>query len=264
MSPAEKRSPLFHHLVVYLLFLILLLPLLGTLVYSLSTSWSATILPNGFTFKWYVALWSDARFLAAFGRSLLVCFGALALSLLLILPLLFVVNYHFPKLDALMNVLILLPFAIPPVVSSVGLMQLFAAGPLPILGTPWILIGCYFTIALPFMYRAITNNLQAINLRDLMDAAHLLGASTWRAALMVVLPNLRKGLMVSVFLSFSFLFGEFVFANLLVGSRYETLQVYLYNMRNDSGHFTSALVISYFMFVLLMTWAANRLNKDKS
>jgi len=264
MSLAEKRSPLFHQLVVYLLFLILLLPLLGTLVYSLSTSWSATILPSGFTFKWYVALWSDTRFLAAFGRSLLVCFGALALALLLILPLLFVVNYHFPKLDGVMNVLILLPFAIPPVVSSVGLMQLFAAGPLPILGTPWILIGCYFTIALPFMYRAITNNLQAINLRDLMDAAHLLGASTWRAALMVVLPNLRKGLMVSVFLSFSFLFGEFVFANLLVGSRYETLQVYLYNMRNDSGHFTSALVISYFMFVLLMTWAANRLNKDKS
>ena len=264
MSHAENRSPLFHQLVVYALMLILLMPLLGTLVYSLSTSWSATILPSGLTFKWYLALWSDARFLSAFGRSLLVCFAALALSLVLILPLLFVVSYHFPKLDAVMNVLILLPFAIPPVVSSVGLMQLFAGGPLPILGTPWILIGCYFTIALPFMYRAISNNLQAINLRDLMDAAHLLGASTWRAAFMVVLPNLRKGLLVSVFLSFSFLFGEFVFANLLVGSRYETLQVYLYNMRNDSGHFTSALVISYFMFVLLMTWAANRLNKDKS
>ncbi|MBU1284579.1 MULTISPECIES: ABC transporter permease [unclassified Pseudomonas] len=264
MSHAEKRSPLFHQLVVYTLMLILLMPLLGTLIYSLATSWSATILPSGLTFKWYVALWTDARFLSAFGRSLLVCFAALALSLVLILPLLFVVSYHFPKLDAVMNVLILLPFAIPPVVSSVGLMQLFAGGPLPILGTPWILIGCYFTIALPFMYRAISNNLQAINLRDLMDAAHLLGASTWRAAFMVVLPNLRKGLMVSIFLSFSFLFGEFVFANLLVGSRFETLQVYLYNMRNDSGHFTSALVISYFMFVLLMTWAANRLNKDKS
>ena len=263
MSHAEKRSPLFHQLVVYSLLLILLLPLLGTLLYSFSTSWSASVLPSGLTFKWYLALWSDARFLAAFGRSLLVCLAALALSLVLILPLLFVVSYHFPKIDALMNVLILLPFAIPPVVSSVGLMQLFAGGPLPILGTPWILIGCFFTIALPFMYRAISNNLQAINLRDLMDAAHLLGASTWRAAFMVVLPNLRKGLMVSVFLSFSFLFGEFVFANLLVGTRYETLQVYLNNMKNSSGHFNSALVISYFFFVLIFTWAATRLNKDR-
>jgi PTS system maltose and glucose-specific IIC component len=184
-------------------------------------------------------------------------------SFLFAAPLLFVVHYHFPKLDGVMNILILLPFAVPPVVSSVGLLQVYGSGPLAMVGTPWILIGCYFTVALPFMYRAITNNLQAINLRDLMDAAQLLGASTWQAAFLVVLPNLRKGLMVALLLSFSFLFGEFVFANILVGTRYETLQVYLNNMRNSSGHFNSALVISYFFFVLLFTWAATRLNKDK-
>jgi putative spermidine/putrescine transport system permease protein len=265
MSRAEtSAASLYHRLMVYTLFIILLLPLLGTLLYSLSTDWSATILPSGMTFKWYVELWGDPRFLAAFGHSLLICVGALLLSAVLILPLLFVVHYHFPRLDGLMNILILLPFAVPPVVSSVGLLQLYSSGPLAMTGTPWILIGCYFTVALPFMYRAITNNLQAINLPDLMDAAHMLGASTWKAALLVVLPNLRKGLMVSLFLSFSFLFGEFVFANLLVGTRYETLQVYLNNMRNSSGHFTSALVISYFFFVLILTWAANHLNKDKS
>ena len=227
-------------------------------------SWSATVMPSGFTFKWYDQLWSDPRFLKAFGQSLLVCVAALVLSVVLILPLLFVVHYHFPKLDALMNILILLPFAVPPVVSSVGLLQLYGSGPLQMVGTPWILIGCYFTVALPFMYRAITNNLQAINLRDLMDAAQLLGASTWQAAFLVVLPNLRKGLMVALLLSFSFLFGEFVFANILVGTRYETLQVFLNNMRNSSGHFTSALVISYFLFVLVLTWVATFLNKDKS
>ncbi|WP_312935222.1 ABC transporter permease [Pseudomonas sp.] len=263
--PAESaKGGLYHRVVVYLLFAVLLLPLAGTLLYSLSTSWSASLLPSGLTLKWYVALWSEPRFLAAFGQSLLVCVGALLLSVVLILPLLFVVHYHFPRLDALMNVLILLPFAVPPVVSSVGLLQLYGDGPMAMVGTPWILIGCYFTIALPFMYRAITNNLQAINLRDLMDAAQLLGASTWQAAFLVVLPNLRKGLMVALLLSFSFLFGEFVFANLLVGTRYETLQVYLNNMRNSSGHFNSALVISYFAFVLAMTWVANRLNKDKT
>lgn len=264
MSRAEHNAPgLYHRIVVWLLFLILLLPLAGTLLYSLATSWSASILPSGLTFKWYLQLWGDPRFLQAFGQSLVVCVGALVLSVLLILPLLFAVHYHFPRLDALMNVLILLPFAVPPVVSSVGLLNLYGSGPLAMVGTPWILIGCYFTVALPFMYRAITNNLQAINLRDLMDAAQLLGASTFQAAFLVVLPNLRKGLMIALLLSFSFLFGEFVFANLLVGTRYETLQVYLNNMRNSSGHFNSALVISYFFFVLLLTWGANRLNKDK-
>ena len=35
-----------------------------------------------------------------------------------------------------MNVLILLPFAVPPIVSSVGLLQLYASGPLEMIGTP--------------------------------------------------------------------------------------------------------------------------------
>ena len=93
MSRADApAASLYHRVVVWLLFLILLLPLAGTLLYSLATSWSATILPDGLTFKWYLELWGEPRFLKAFGQSLLVCFGALALSVVLILPLLFVSN----------------------------------------------------------------------------------------------------------------------------------------------------------------------------
>lgn len=255
----HANHSLYHKTVVYGIVGIMLVPILATLVYSLSSRWGATILPDGFTIDWYLKLLSDARFIEAFGRSLLVCVAALALSTLLILPAIFVVFYYFPKLDRVMNLLILLPFAVPPVVSSVGLLQLYADSAVPIVGTPWILIGTYFTIALPFMYRALANSFSAIHLRDLMDAAHLLGASTTQAFLQIVLPNVRKGLMASLFLSFSFLLGEFVFANILVGTRYETLQIYLYNMRQTSGHFTSALVMTYFLFIFFCTWLASRL-----
>lgn len=255
----NANHSLYHKTVVYGIVGIMLVPIIATLVYSLSSRWGATILPDGFTVDWYLKLLSDRRFIEAFGRSLLVCVAALALSTLLILPAIFVVFYYFPKLDRVMNLLILLPFAVPPVVSSVGLLQLYADSAVPIVGTPWILIGTYFTIALPFMYRALANSFSAINLRDLMDAAHLLGASTTQAFLQIVLPNVRKGLMASLFLSFSFLLGEFVFTNILVGTRYETLQIYLYNMRQTSGHFTSALVMTYFLFIFFCTWLASRL-----
>ncbi|BEI24993.1 ABC transporter permease [Vibrio fluvialis] len=255
----NANHSLYHKTVVYGIVGIMLVPIIATLVYSLSSRWGATILPDGFTVDWYLKLLSDTRFIEAFGRSLLVCVAALALSTLLILPAIFVVFYYFPKLDRVMNLLILLPFAVPPVVSSVGLLQLYADSAVPIVGTPWILIGTYFTIALPFMYRALANSFSAINLRDLMDAAHLLGASTTQAFLQIVLPNVRKGLMASLFLSFSFLLGEFVFTNILVGTRYETLQIYLYNMRQTSGHFTSALVMTYFLFIFFCTWLASRL-----
>ncbi|SIQ03090.1 putative spermidine/putrescine transport system permease protein [Aeromonas sp. RU39B] len=252
------NSPRWARVSLVLLTLILLLPLLATLLYSLATRWGATMLPDDLTLAWYLKLWSDPRFLAAFGRSLLICFGTLALGTLVLVPLVLVIFYYAPRLDPWMNLLILIPFAVPPVVSSVGLLQIYAD---TLIGTPWILIGTWFTIMLPFMYRALANNLQAIPLRDLMDAAHLLGASSTQAFIKVVLPNLRKGLLSALFLSFSFLLGEFVFANILVGTRYETLQVYLYNMRTTSGHFTSALVMSYFLLTLVLTWAANRFSR---
>ncbi len=254
----RNQNARYHQTLVYALISLMLVPILATLVYSISSRWGATILPEGLTLDWYLTLLTDSRFLQAFARSILICVASLSLSVVLILPAIFVVFYYFPKLDKLMGLLILLPFAVPPVVSSVGLLQLYADSRINIIGTPWILIGTYFTVALPFMYRAIANSFQAIKLHDLMDAAHLLGASTPKAFLLVVLPNVKKGLMASLFLSFSFLFGEFVFANILVGTRFETLQIYLYNMRQTSGHFTSALVMTYFLFIFLLTWLASR------
>ena len=50
-------------------------------------------------------------------------------------------------------------------------------------------------------------------------------------------------------------------ANLLVGTRFETLQIYLYNMRSTSGHYTSAVVMSYFLITLILTWLATRFNR---
>lgn len=255
------RASLYHRCVVGILIALLGVPILATLLYSFSRHWGATILPDGLTLDWYLKLWQDFRFLAAFGHSLLIAIATLLLSTVIVVPATFVVFYYFPKLDRWMNIVILLQFAVPPVVSSVGLLQIYADGPIPMIGTPWVLVGCYFTIVLPFMYRALTNGLHGLNVRDLMDAAHLLGASSPTAFLKVVLPNIRKGLMASLFLSFSFLLGEFVFANMLVGNRYETLNVYLYTMRQTSGHFTSAIVMSYFIFTLGVTWIASRLSR---
>ncbi|WP_228550514.1 ABC transporter permease [Endozoicomonas sp. OPT23] len=181
--------------------------------------------------------------------------------ILTVLPASFVVFAYYPSLKPVMNLLVLLPFSVPPVVSSVGLLELFSEEPLLLTGTPWLLSGAYFTLALPFMYRAIANNLDALDLQGLMDAARLLGAGPFRLFVTVILPNLKTGILVSVFLCFSLLFGEFVFANILVGSQFETIQVYLFNMRFFSGHFSSAIVMSYFLILMVLTLLASKWGK---
>lgn len=254
----KNTSETAHKIVVSLIIMLMFCPILATLLYSFASHWGATILPDGFTFAWYQQLFSDIRFIYAFARSLIICLLTLLISLLVTIPLLFSVFYWLPSLKKVMNVIILLPFTIPPVVSSVGLLQLYSDRPLAISGTPWILLTTYFTITVPFIYRAIANSFNAIALHDLIDAAKLLGANTCQAFCYVIFPNLRKGIMSSIFLCLSVLFGEFVFANMLVGTGYETLQIYLYTMRQTSGHFTSAIVISYFIFIFICSWLASR------
>ena len=252
----------YHKLILLLLLIMLVAPLLATLLYSLATSWAATILPDGLTLKWYRELFSDTRFIRALFTSTWICLGSLLLTACLVIPTLFVIYYYFPRLKGVMNLLILLPFAVPPIVSSVGLLELFSSEPLILTGTPWLLMGAFFTVALPFMYRTVANSMEALNLSDMMDAAHLLGASTVQTFFEIILPNLRKGIMVSVFLCFSLLFGEFVFANMLAGTHLETVQVYLFSMRNGSGHICSAIVISYFLVILLMIWLTTLFSKQ--
>lgn len=242
---------MYHYLVISSVVLILFLPLLAIFIYSFSTQWGATILPSGITFDWYITLFKDERFFEASMRSLFVCMMALLLSTFVILPVAFVIHYAAPKLQKWMNIIILIPFAMPPVVAAVGLLQIYSSTSL--MGSPWILVLCYFMLALPFMYRTLSSSLSAINLHELLDACHLLGVTKWQAFFTVILPNIKKGVLTAWFICFGFMFGEFVFANMLVGTRYETLPVYLFNMRAKSGHFTSAIVITYFIFTLLVT-----------
>lgn len=247
----------YHKTIIYTVLMLMALPILATLVYSFSTKWGATILPDGFTFKWYIDLFGDFRFWSAFLRSAIVSVGALALGLVLLIPIILLACHSAPILLKYLNYIILIPFAIPPVVSSVGLLQIYSDSALNISGTAYILIGTYFTIIIPFIYRSITNSLSVVNVHDLVDAARLLGSSTFKAFILVVLPNIKKGILTAVFISLSVLLGEFVFANILVGTQYETLQVYLYSKRVASGHFTSALVITYFAFIFLFTVIAS-------
>lgn len=255
---------LWHGVVIGFVVLLLALPIAATVLYAFSSEWGATILPEGLTLKWVEQLLSDPRFMAALGRSFLICLATLAFSTLIVVPMVFAVFYYFPRLKEWMEVVIILPFAVPPVVSAVGLLQIYAGDPLPIVGTPWILIGTYFTITVPFMYRALANGLEGINLHDLIDSAHLLGANTFTAFMRCILPNLNRALLASLFISFSFLMGEFVFANILVGTRFETLQIYLYTKRMTSGHLNAGIVATYFFLTLVLTWAAMYLSRPRS
>ncbi|WP_188887934.1 ABC transporter permease [Paenibacillus radicis (ex Gao et al. 2016)] len=231
----------------------LLLPLLATLIYAFAKEWQATILPERWTLEWFSEMFGDARFMDALWTSLYLCAISVALSLAIMLPAVFIITVYLPKWETFMKGVVVLPYAVPGVVAAVGLIRTYSTGPVPIAGTAYILIGAYFIVILPYMYQGIRNSLLTVSAVELLNSAELLGASRMRAFANVVLPNIWPGVIISTLLSFSVLFGEFVLTNMLVGGHIHTIQIYLYQRLGESGHLASAIVISYFVFILALS-----------
>lgn len=242
-----------HIIVAAILGVYLLLPLLGTLLYSLAGEWNTTILPESWTFSWYQMLFEDSRFLQALGRSVFVISISVILSLFIMIVTIFIMTIYFPRQEKYLKLISMMPYGVPGVVLAIGLLNIYSSSIVPITGTPWILIGSYAIIIMPFVYQGIRNSLYTINAMELIHTAELLGASRVRAVVSVVLPNMMKGILAAALLSIAMLFGEFALANLLVGGQYETLQIYLYQQFSKNGHLTSAIVISYYLIIMIVT-----------
>ncbi|TYP69403.1 ABC transporter permease [Paenibacillus methanolicus] len=258
-----ERGKLWPGSVVALLLVYLFLPIAATLLFSFAKQWQSELLPDAYTLAWYKQIFTDVRFLEAIGRSVFIGVVSVALSLLVLVPAIFVLAVYFPKWERAMQAAALLPFAFPPVVSAIGLMKLYSSGPLPITGTPWILIGVYLTIVQPYIYQSVRGSLRTIRAGELVEAAEMLGAGRWTAFRRVILPNILPGTMVAALLSFSIIFGEFVMAKMLVGGEYETVQMYLYNEMKSTGQTASAVVIAYFALILVLSGLTLKLGRWK-
>lgn len=253
-----KKKMWLHKTTIGLLTIYLLLPLVAIFMYSIGTDWYKTVLPEGYTLEWYKSLFSDMRFWYAMGRSLFVSVVPIIISLIAILLALFVVTVYLPKYEKILQTIVLMPYVIPGVVLAIALLRLYSS---TLGGSIWILIFAYSVFILPYMYQGIRNSLRNINVKQLVEACELLGATKTKAFTKVVVPNILPGIKVSVLLSFSILFGEFALVNLLIGGSYETIQIMLFKMLKESGHISSALVTTYFAIVLVISYVALKLSK---
>jgi putative spermidine/putrescine transport system permease protein len=236
-----------------LIFAYLFFPIVATVLFSIATRWSTTILPQGYTLFYYRELLTSPEFIQALYRTVFVSLVSIILSIVFIVPSIYLAIVYYPPLEKLFEILSVLPFAMPGVILAIGMIQMYSGGPVRITGTCWILIGAYFILILPFMYQTTKNSFRTINARALTEAALMLGCGKMETFFKIIFPNVIRGVVSAALISVSVLFGEFVLANLLVGEGYETLQIYLYKLQKVDGHLANALVAVYFLVILLMS-----------
>jgi putative spermidine/putrescine transport system permease protein len=176
-----------------------------------------------------------------------VAFGAMAVTLALLIPTVIYVNLRFPRWRGVLDAVSLLPLGVPSVVIVLGVLGTYESLPNWLIGTPVILALVYVVLALPYSYRAIDAGVRSIDLRTLVDAGRSMGAGWGRLLARVLLPNLRSGILAAAFLTVALSLGEFAIASIM---DFNTFPVWLVSVEGNNPYAAVALSIA----ALVVTW----------
>jgi putative spermidine/putrescine transport system permease protein len=204
---------------------------------------------------------TSARFLEAGWLSVRLAFLSVLLSLLILVPTTVYVHVRFMRARAFVELLSILPFVVPPIALVVGISSAMRSTIPSFLSSPFSLVPFYVVIALPFSFRSLDVGLSSIDLKTLVEASRSLGAGWMRTVSLVILPNIKTGVVSASFLTFAVVLGEFTIASLLLKF---TLPAYLAEAQgnNPQGTFTVGLLLIVVSALLL--GVMNRITRGKS
>jgi putative spermidine/putrescine transport system permease protein len=252
----RSERPLFGRLVIGLVVLFQTLPVIAVALNGVATEWQGTVLPAGITMRWVDQMIADPRFLSSIEHSLVISIATMVLSATITIPAVLVAHCYLPRLDRWLAALVVVPYAVPSIVLAVGLLRLYAGNYGVVLtGTPWILVFGYVPLAACLYYVPMKNNLEALPVVEILEAGRVSGVSDAAVLLRVILPSILPAIVVGLVMSFALAVSEFVYANLLVGGFYPTMQILMGVLNSGSGHLLSVLIAAYFITV----WAATSL-----
>lgn len=234
---SEVTSKLSKYISIFLSFLgtlILILPILVLVLISFSKdgAWTVQILPTEYTFNHYKALFTDERTWRPIWNSLQM--GAIATVgniLFGVAAAYAMVRLSF-KGKALLDVLIMIPWALPGTVVAVNLIAAFSTENVftfnqVLIGTFWILPLAYFVRHLPLVFRSTSASLMQLD-QSIEEAARSLGASWWYMFKRIVLPLTLSGIIAGTLLALVQSIGEFVASILLYSTSTIPLSVAIF------------------------------------
>ena len=243
------------------LFLIyMLLPIVSTYVFSVATRWDRTILPEGYTIEFYIRAFQTSYFIITLRNSLILSVATILVSLIVIVPTVYWVHTRLTGFKPFMDVLMILPFGIPTVVLALALVQVYNVPPLA--RSPILLIGAVVVYSMPFMYRPVSNALQAIDALTLTEAGQSLGANVFQVLSKIIIPNILPGILSGSLLVFSTVFAEYTLTSLIVGASFKTFPLLLVEYTRINGNIAAAFsVVSFtiaWLVSILILWVGSK------
>jgi ABC-type spermidine/putrescine transport system permease subunit II len=209
-------------------FVLLLLygPLFLAIFFSFFTFRSNQVQWDSFSFTAYARLMDNQRIIDALANTFVV--GIIAVALSLVIGTLLALYHHAGRGRGreLLQVVIYLPFLVPPIVTGLSLLIFFRQIEFE-RSLVTVIIG-HTVFVLAVVYRNVLARLQTVS-RTLVEASLDLGANRWQTFRYVLLPQLMTALLAAGILAFALSFDETLITLLVTGTK-STLPMWLWSM----------------------------------
>jgi len=209
---------------------------------------------QSFTPSWYARLWENESIMAAIRSTLIVGIVSVAIAVVASVALPLYVEWEGAIGRRLIELVIYLPFLLPPIVTGLALLVFFAGLGVN-RGLATVAIG-HTIFVLAVLYRLVLTRLQALP-RTLVEASADLGASRWQTLRYVLWPQLRSAVATGAILAFTLSFDETLISVFLAGDS-TTLPLRLWAMMRVG--FTpeiNALVTLVLVFSIVLALVAS-------
>lgn len=221
---------------------------------SFGDSWTGTLLPSGFTTRWYEDLLADASFRRAFFTSLKVLAATAVIDALIAVPAAYAIHAAASRgVRTAARIASLMPVAVPELVLGFGFILVFSSSTLPWLGTFELLVAAHVVLTLPYLMNTLLADMQTLGLARIEAAAATLGAGFRRRFVDIVLPSLRHSLTSGLVMVAALSIGEFQLSNLVAGFLDRTYPIVLLQAFYGATGFACAATV---VLLALATLAA--------
>lgn len=250
-----KRKLALRSAYIYFVLLLLFLPIFILVAFSFNQS-KLNVIFTGFTFEWYLNLFTNSNLLEAFRNTILI--AALSTTVSTIIGTISAIGlkkYNFPG-KALVSKLIYIPIVIPEIVLGISLLSVFTLARLE-LGF-WTVLLAHISFSVPFVITSVRSTLYSIH-PSIEEAAEDLGASKWQIFWNVTLPLIKPGIVSGALLAFTLSLDDVVVSYFSAGPGTNTLPLYIYsNIKTGISPDVNALTsIMLIVTIIVLTVAAH-------
>jgi putative spermidine/putrescine transport system permease protein len=222
----NEQRPGFSITTIALMVVVFLqIPVIVVVLASFSETSYLTIPPQGWTLKWFEAVFTSGNYLTAIKNSLILAVGATIISLLLGVAASYALfRKMLPGSEALTS-LLMSPLIIPSVVIGVALLQYFTL--VGLRGGFLVLLIAHVVITVPYIVRSALASLSGIDL-SVEEAARCLGANGFTTFRLITLPLIKPGLVAGALFSFVTSMENVPVTIFLAGPRQTTLPILIF------------------------------------